>query len=191
MYSSIASPSAPLCVASATRPRGGKIGANDAFSPTRGSVFIRPMQFGPIRRAPAARTFSNIARSDARPSSLVSPNPALITTSPRTPLARHSSTTCATCAAGTAMTATSTGARHVGNRAIRHDAVDVRRLRMDRIQRAGEARLPEIPEERAADVAGVAAGADHGDAARLEQELHRCGGRLLVAIGAARIDGRA
>ena len=50
-----------------------------------GSVFTTPMQFGPIRRIPDARQTSTSSRWRASPSSPVSPNPAEITTSPRTP----------------------------------------------------------------------------------------------------------
>lgn len=76
------------------------------------------MQFGPIRRTSAARTFSTSAASRARPASSVSLNPALMTTMAWTGFARQSSTAAATAGAGTAMTARSTGsARSVTRRA--------------------------------------------------------------------------
>ena len=71
----------------ATPPAGGDTGENVAFSRTAGSVFSKPMQFGPIRRQPARRMRSTSAASRARPSSPHSLKPALITQIARTSLA--------------------------------------------------------------------------------------------------------
>ncbi len=49
---SAARPSAPLCEDMATRPCGGKTGANVAASRTAGSAFRSPMQLGPTSRIP-------------------------------------------------------------------------------------------------------------------------------------------
>ncbi len=104
-----ARPSAPLWERNPTRPGGGETEANVPSSETSGSVFTIPMQLGPMRRIPARRQISSSRRSRSRPSPPVSPNPAEITTSPRTPLRAHSSATSSTAAAGTTTNATSTG----------------------------------------------------------------------------------
>ena len=49
------------------------VGAKVAFNDTAASVLMTPMQFGPIIRAPAARTVARSFASSARPSSPVSP----------------------------------------------------------------------------------------------------------------------
>ena len=102
-------PSAPLWVRNASRPRIGRAGANVALRLTAGSVLMMPMQLGPIIRTPAARIFATSSAWSALPASPHSPKPALITTSALTPFAMHSSATASTCAAGTTMTARSTG----------------------------------------------------------------------------------
>jgi hypothetical protein len=80
-----------------------------AFSATSGAVLTIPMQFGPIRRIPVARQSRRSARSRSRPSASTSPKPAVSTTRARTPFRPHCSATSSTCAAGTAITARSTG----------------------------------------------------------------------------------
>ena len=68
-----------------------------------------PRQFGPIRRAPCARTSASSRSWRSRPSLPVSANPAEMTTSARTPCASACSAASTTPAAGTQITATSTG----------------------------------------------------------------------------------
>lgn len=104
----IATPSAPDWLTNPIDPGRAGVGANVAFKLTSASVLITPMQFGPIMRTPAARTVSRSNRSCRAPSSPVSENPAVITTSPRTPLAMHSSITPCTSLRGTITTARST-----------------------------------------------------------------------------------
>src|SRR5688500_7665576 len=107
--SMIASPSAPLCDETPTRPRGGTPGAKVASSNTAAFVLAMPMQFGPINLMPAPRqTFTN---SDWRafPSGPVSEKPAEITTSALTPFRAQAVATSITFAAGTTITARSTG----------------------------------------------------------------------------------
>ncbi len=105
----MATPSAPLWVIIATLPGRGQTGENVALRPTAGSVLMMPMQLGPIIRTPAARIRSTSAASRSRPFAPVSLKPAVITTTPLTPLARQSSTTPSTAALGTTITTRSTG----------------------------------------------------------------------------------
>ena len=58
---------------------------NVACMRTEGSVLMTPMQFGPTMRMPALRIFSTRRASRSRPSSPISPNPALITTTAAPP----------------------------------------------------------------------------------------------------------
>ena len=83
--------------------------ANVAFNRTAGSVFSRPRQFGPINRIPCLRARAVTSDCRARPSGPVSENPAVSSASDRTPRAPQPRTTSATCPAGTATTARSTG----------------------------------------------------------------------------------
>ena len=107
--SSTAMPRAPLCDSIAMLPAGGAVGAKVAFKQSAGSVFRTPMQLGPTILIPEARTRSRSRRSAARPAAEASPNPDEITTTPWTPARAQSVTTSCTAAAGTAMTARSTG----------------------------------------------------------------------------------
>ena len=104
-----ARPTAPLCDRNPTVPGSGVIDANVPFRATSGSVLITPMQFGPTSRIPHRRHTSTSSRCRLGPSPPVSPNPAEMTTSPRTPLRPHASATSMTNGALTAMNATSTG----------------------------------------------------------------------------------
>ena len=83
-------------------------GAKVALRLSSGSVLMTPMQLGPIMRTPAARTAARSWRSRSTPSPPISEKPAVITTSPFTPLAMHSSTTAWTWSRGTMTTAKST-----------------------------------------------------------------------------------
>lgn len=75
-------------------------------------VFIRPMQFGPIRRMPPARAMATSASSCARPAGPASAKPAVMHSAHFTPLATHSSTVFFTCAWGTSRIARSTSPGH-------------------------------------------------------------------------------
>ncbi len=105
----IATPRAPDWLTKPTVPGRAGVGAKVALSRTPASVLITPMQFGPTIRTPAARTVSHSRRSSAAPSSPVSAKPAVMVTIPRTPAARHSSTTGCTRSRGTMTTARSIG----------------------------------------------------------------------------------
>ena len=105
----IASPRAPDWDTNPTFPRAGAVAAKVAFRRTCGSVLITPMQFGPTIRIPYRRSFTLISASRPAPSAPTSLNPAVITTSPRTPFRPHSSTTSRTRSRGTVITARSTG----------------------------------------------------------------------------------
>ena len=105
----IATPSAPDWLTKPMAPGRAGVGAKVALRLTSGAVLITPMQFGPIILTPAARTVSRSLRSRAAPSSPVSEKPAVITTSPFTPLATHSSTAPCTSCLGTRIMARSTG----------------------------------------------------------------------------------
>ena len=87
---------------SATRTRRGPAGsarrANVAFR--RIAVEAMPRQFGPISRAPCARTSASSSSWRARPSAPVSANPAEITHSARVPAASAESAASITCVAG-------------------------------------------------------------------------------------------
>src|ERR1051326_3024780 len=62
------------------------------------------------------------------------------------------------------------------------DAVDLRRVRIDGVERAAEAGVAEVVQDRRAEVAGIAAGADDGDRLRREDRLHRRVRGLLRAL---------
>ena len=62
------------------------------------------------------------------------------------------------------------------------DEVDLRRVRVDGVERAAEARVAEIVQHLGAEVAARATGADDGDRARREDRLHRRESRLLRAL---------
>ena len=61
-------------------------GENVAFNRTAGSVFRRPMQFGPMSRHARGANLLDHARLERVPPRSHSPKPALITTIARTPL---------------------------------------------------------------------------------------------------------
>ena len=83
--SSSASPSAPLCDEKRDRcPAASARGANVALSRTR-PVTAMPRQFGPISRAPCARTSASSSSWRCCPSAPVSAKPAEITQSARVP----------------------------------------------------------------------------------------------------------
>lgn len=107
--SRIATPSAPDCEESDTPPCGGQVGAKVASIEMAGSVLRIPRQFGPISRIPCACTRAIISSWRARPAGPVSPKPALITTTPRTPLRPQSSIAGSTRFCGTTRIARSTG----------------------------------------------------------------------------------
>ena len=102
-------PKAPDWLMKLRGPGGGMFGAKVAFRATAESVFRSPMQLGPTRRMPWARTRATSSSSRAIPSPPTSLKPAVMTTSAFTPFRPHESTTSRTCAFGTTTTARSTG----------------------------------------------------------------------------------
>lgn len=108
--SSIDSPSAPLCVAKAIGPGGGMMRAKLALRRTASSVLITPMQFGPAARIPYRSSNPRNAASRSRPSGRpVSPKPAEMIASARTPFSPHSRITSSATSLRTITTARSTG----------------------------------------------------------------------------------
>ena len=79
------------------------------FSMTSGLVFKMPMQLGPISRIPDARHTETSSFWRFRPSSPTSANPEEMTTMARTCFLAHSLAASTTDAAGTTITARSTG----------------------------------------------------------------------------------
>ena len=104
--SSRARPSAPLCDEKPMLPAGRMRGAKVAFS--RHEETAMPRQFGPISRAPCARTSASSCSWRRMPSGPVSAKPAEITQSARVPLRSASSAAASTRSPGTQMTARST-----------------------------------------------------------------------------------
>jgi hypothetical protein len=76
VFSSSARPRAPLCDEKPIRPSGSARGANVAFR--RGSEMLIPRQFGPIRRAPWARTAARSRSCRSRPTGPTSAKPAAL-----------------------------------------------------------------------------------------------------------------
>ncbi len=100
-YARIPAQSAPLCETKAMFPRGGRFSLKVALRLTAGLVLRRPKQFGPtsdMRYFAAVRMSSSSSGIPAPPTSR---NPDEITITPRVPARPSSSTTPATCGAGT------------------------------------------------------------------------------------------
>ena len=108
-WSRIVTPIAPDWERNAMPPGLGKVRAKVASMRTPGSVFRRPMQFGPRSLIPWRRHAAASSRSAAAPASPISRKPAVMTHTPRTPFFAHASIVAATAFCGTAMTARSTG----------------------------------------------------------------------------------
>ena len=104
----IASPRAPLCVAMAMWPEGGKADVNVALRRMAGSVFNSPKQFGPIMRMPFCRRVSTSRSWASFPSGPDSAKPEEITITDLMPLPAHSLMTGSTASRGTTITARST-----------------------------------------------------------------------------------
>ena len=85
--SSSASPRAPLCDEKPMLPAGAERAAKVAFR--LGPATASPRQFGPISRAPCARTAARSCSCRLTPSLPISANPAEMTTRARTPLAER------------------------------------------------------------------------------------------------------
>ena len=177
-----ATPSDPDWAKKPTRPRPGIIGARLALSRTSESVFTIPRQLGPTTRIPEARAAATSCRSAARPSGPVSPKPPETTTSPRTRLRRQASTT-----------PRDLVRRHgedgeidvVGDRldvGVGGHPADVPRARVDRVDRAGEPVLEQVPQQRVADLAVVVARPHDGDRRGCEQPRDRPGLAALLAL---------
>ena len=118
-----------------------------------------PRQLGPTTRMPEARAAATSCRSAARPSGPVSPKPPEITTRPAHPLAP----------AGLDDAGDLVGRnREDGEVDVVRDRLDVGVGRhpahvpgagVDRVDRAGEAVVEQVPQHRVADLALVVAGA--------------------------------
>ena len=106
--SSNARPSAPLWDEKPIEPAGNDRGANVAFNLDPATAM--PRQFGPNSRAPWARTAASSRSCRSRPSAPVSAKPADITQIARIPAVSACSAASITLAAGTQITARSTGA---------------------------------------------------------------------------------
>ena len=141
-------------------------------------------------RIPYVRACRTSSRWRSRPSGPLSAYPAETTTRPCTPCSPHSATTSGTCSAGTATTARSTGPVDVaapsGGPGRRRAPSVLGEGAVDGVQAAGEAGVPDVVEDAAADAAGRAAGADDGDRARGEQSLY---GARLGALLPRALDG--
>ena len=107
--SSSAIPKPPLWESIPTLPRGGMSEAKVALSIASGAVLITPRQFGPTRRMPLARQISISSRCARAPCSPTSANPAVRTTSARTPSSPQARATSRTPSIGSATIASSTG----------------------------------------------------------------------------------
>ena len=99
-----------------------------------------PRQFGPISRAPWARTRASSCSWRRTPSIPVSANPAEITQSARVPFRSAASASASTASPGTQKTARSTGVGDVGDRRVGPHAGDGAGLRVDRVGDPGEVR---------------------------------------------------
>ena len=140
-----------------------------------------PRQFGPMSRAPCARTSASSCSCRSAPSRPTSANPAEMTTSAH-PLRRrvlggfeHDCSRGRRSRRGRRRRGSprSTVAAHAGHRAA---------VAVDRVGGAGEVGLEDVAEELAADRAAPARGADDGDAAGLEERAQRGGDGDVVAL---------
>ena len=126
--------------------------------------------------AVAARDREQLALRARRPRRPVSLKPALITIAAlhalacRTPRPRR-----ATCAAGTTMTASSTGLGHLRDAGVRAHRLHHLRLGVHRVDGALETMLEKVVEDLGADRAALARGADHRHAARPKDRLEPFG----------------
>ena len=159
-------PTAPDCETRASRPGSGSSEPNVAVIRTPGSVLATPRQFGPTSRIPCVRATSSSLVSTAAPKRPVSPKPAVITVTARTPMAAASSITPGTADAGTATTARSTGSGNRQQRRERRHAADRPRRGIDRVDRPGEVADEQGPDNLMPHVPRVASCPDDGDRAR-------------------------
>ena len=131
-----------------------------------------PRQFGPISRAPCARTSASSCSWRRIPSAPVSAKPAEITQSARVPsqrrlgLVEHR-------LAGDAEDGEVDGVGDVRDRRIGLHAGDRGGLRVDGVGDPVEVRVEDVAEELAADRAAPRRGADDGDRLRLEERRER------------------
>ena len=136
-------PSAPLCDSIATLPAGGQCGAKVALSDTAGSVFRTPRQFGPTMRMPAARArIAAAVAAAARPVRRGLGEAGRDHDHAAHAGAAQSATTSSTCAAGTAITARSTGCADGADARVCAQPVDLGRVRVDRVDRPAKAAPP-------------------------------------------------
>src|SRR3954468_21866959 len=185
-----ATPRAPDWAKNPTRPRPGTIGARLAFSRTSGSVFTMPRQFGPTTRIPEAR-----AAATSRPPPPPPPRPrppGARGAPPDLPLRRPPLRPGLAEPAGddheSADPLTSARLHHVGDLVGRdgedgevevvgdrrdvgvgRNAPHVAGAGVDRVDRAREAVVEQVPEQGVADLAVVVAGAHDRDRGGLQQ----------------------
>ena len=164
--SSRATPSEPDWAKKPTRPRPGTIGARLALSRTSGSVLTIPRQLGPTTRMPGGAGGGHQLPLGRAPLGPGLAEAAGDDHQPADPLA----------AAGLDHAGDLVG-RHgedgevdvVGDRldvGVGGHPADVPGAGVDRVDRAGEAVVEQVPQQRVADLAVVVAGADDGDRRR-------------------------
>ena len=177
--SSSASPRAPLWDAKPIGPRGNDSRANVAL--TLAAATASPRQFGPSRRAPWERTSASSRSCRSAPLLPTSAKPAVNTQRARVPCSSASRATSSTPAAGTQITARSTGS---GSSAVERTAATPPTAcprSVHRVGAPGEATLDEIAEHRGPDRSGPGRRADHGNALGSEERLERRDDALVVA----------
>ena len=161
-------------------PLGAERAAKVAFR--RGPATAMPRQFGPIRRAPWARTSASNCSCRSAPSLPTSANPAEITTSARTPLRSASSAAASTCSPGTAITARSTGSGISATEAYPRTPATAVTLRVHRVGGPREVTLEHVAEQLTADRPAPGRCPDDGDARGLEERAQRRDHRGVIAL---------
>ena len=179
--SSSARPRAPLCDEKPIEPGAALRAAKVAFR--LGAADARPRQFGPMSRAPCARTAASSCSWRSRPACPTSAKPAEMTTSARTPARSASSAAGTTASAATAITARSTVSGISATDVYARTPATGSRAPVDRVGGAAEVAPEDVPEELAADRSASPGGPDHGDGARLEERPEgRDDGRVVPLV---------
>src|SRR3954467_6074515 len=170
-----ATPRAPDWAKNPTRPRPGTIGARLAFSRTSGSVFTMPKQLGPTTRIPEARAAATSCRSAAPPPPPPPPLPPRLAD----PAGDDHESADPLAPAGLDHVGDLVGrdgedgeVEVVGDRldvGVRRNAPHVAGAGVDRIDRAREAVVEQVPEQGVADLAVVVARADDRDGGGLQE----------------------
>ena len=156
--------SAPDCDRNAMLPLGGIPLTKVVLSGV--CMSITPMPFGPTIRMPWRCAIATISASRAAPSGPTSRKPPEMTTAALMPRWPHASIAPATIPAGRISTASSTGSGTACDVGVALQPKDLIGFRIDRIDRAGVAALGigQVADNAVAQLAGVTAGADDGDA---------------------------